>query len=172
MAVLSKAATIRLNGFVGLGISDFIDQRLQFNLRTDNHRAHGIDTFQRAIDIDTVENLKAGFRHRRTQTRRTAFHLLVQNAAAYLTQENDITDRWNIHTGGQQIDGHDNIGQPLFVKAGDHSLHFTRVFISIAGNLDNRVMFQLRILFLKCGSQLFHHHIGMRIGDAEHQRFL
>lgn len=51
-------------------------------------------------------------------------------------------------------------------------MHFLRVFIGITGDLDNRVVLQLRILFLKRGAQLVNHHVGMGVGDAEHQRFL
>ena len=145
---------------------------MQFHLRTHNHRTHGVDAFQRAVDIHAVKNLKAGFPHRRAQTRGAALHLLVENAAFDFAQEHNITDRRNIHAGGQQIDGDHDIRQPLFVEADDHALHFLRVFIGVTSDLDDRVVFQLRVLFLKRGAQLVHHHIGMGVGDAEHQRFL
>ncbi len=51
-------------------------------------------------------------------------------------------------------------------------MHFLRVFIGITGDLDDRVVLKLRILFLKRATQLVNHHIGMGVGDAEHQRFL
>lgn len=70
------------------------------------------------------------------KARGAAFHLLVQNTAAYFTQEHDVTDRRNIDAGRQQVDGYHNIGQPLFIEAGDHGLHFVRVFIGITNYLD------------------------------------
>ncbi|CGV90054.1 Uncharacterised protein [Salmonella enterica subsp. enterica serovar Typhi] len=51
-------------------------------------------------------------------------------------------------------------------------MHFLRVFIGITGDLDDRVVLKLRILFLKRGTQFVNHHVGMGVGDAEHQRFL
>ena len=87
-------------------------------MNTENAEAPKVDD----SEARWYENLKAGFIHVRAQARGAAFHLLVQNTAAYFTQEHDVTDRRNIDAGRQQVDGYHNIGQPLFIEAGDHAV--------------------------------------------------
>ncbi len=80
----------------------------------------------------------------------------------------------NIHTGGQQIDG-DHNGQPFFVEADDHALHFcctslsaSPVILMIASCSSFADTFFLNAWYGFRQPPL----IGMGVGDAEYQRFL
>ena len=147
----------------------FLLQLRKADVGVDHHRAHGGELAYGFKDAHGVKHAKAvfGIAIKVAQARGTAQHLVKQNAAVHLAQENQVANFGHVDAGGEQIHRHGHVGQALVFKAANQ----LQRLVGVAGDLDDGVVFHAAILGLKGGLEQVHHQIGMAGVDAKDQRF-
>ncbi len=133
-----------------------------------HHRLHAVERFQAVVDAHGVKNAETFLADVVAFAGGAAQHLLVEDAAVNAAQEHQIADRRHVDAGGQQVDGD-----------GNHRIGFVAVladqrqrFVDAAGNLDHGIVVHFHALGVKGGLQQAHHHVGVAVGGAEHQRLV
>ena len=139
------------------------EQLGQGELRVRSDRLHVGHVLQVRVEINRVEDAKCFFANFRAEARRTAQHLLIQNAAVHPSHEYDVGDLRDIDTGGQQIDGHRNLGQRVVAEGQDQVFDL----VDIAGQPLDGFVLHRAVGFAERIAQLLDEDIGVRLRCGE-----